>query len=109
MAELCARISTVQCVEPRVEALSTRKERGPFEKGCTRQFPQCRSGKPWVTADSMIMTRHEILVLPFLFHQTNLGADDGGRDHSDKRESHVEWPRDAAEEPVLYVAFVLAG
>ena len=60
-----------------------------------------------MTAGGFIMTRHEIVVLPFLFHQTNLGTDDGGRCHSDKRERHVEGPYDAANEPVLHVSFVI--
>jgi hypothetical protein len=55
----------------------------------------------------MIKTRLEDLVLPGLLHQTDLGADYGGRDHSDKRERPVEGPRGAADEPVLHVAFVV--
>jgi hypothetical protein len=57
----------------------------------------------------MIKTRLEKLVLPSLLHQTDLGADYRGRDHSNKRERPVEWPRNAADEPVLHVPFVVTA
>jgi len=41
-----------------------------------------------------------------LLHQTDHEAEDGKRNHSDKREHYVEEPRSASDEPVL--CFVIA-